>query len=270
MVGKIKGILVLIFAMFLLFGCDPKTGEGSGNGEGQDTQTPDDGGDTTLDDGGDTQTPENEPDTTPPGEVSNFLVFYENDTVVISWENPSDNDLDFINISYSLESTIGLVPVDSFVHPNAIPGEKVAYYIYNVNTGNSYVFTFCSVDKTGNVSKGVDFEARINIPDTTPPNPVSNVKVTKSGTWDFILTWDNPNDSDLSRVIIGGRCGGGGNHNITCSVSSSAKYGISAIPGTRGEYRQSGYMGCRWYFTLTAVDKNGNESRTVTTASYSW
>lgn len=263
MASKIKGILVFILAMFLLFGCDPTTGEGSANGEGQGTQTPDDGGDKNPP----TPEPDPEEDTTPPESVVNLQAAADWEKITVSWTNPAAEDLDYVQMRYFAETNPGL-SIGDFKSYEA-PGAFCSYEIPNLTNGVKYTFEVFAVDTSGNRSQSVSVEQTPH--DITPPGQARNVTVTKTfpgmtgETFNIEVSWVNPDDEDLkySKTI-------GEYVDVDGSSGSIGKGKNEAIPGQPDETGYRGWYGAQFFFTITLVDADGNESKPVSVGPYVW
>lgn len=262
MASKIKGILVFILAMFLLFGCDPTTGEGSANGEGQGTQTPDDGGDKNPP----TPEPEPEEDTTPPESVVNLQAAADWEKITVSWTNPAAEDLDYVQMRYFAETNPGL-SIGDFKSYEA-PGAFCSYEIPNLTNGVKYTFEVFAVDTSGNRSQSVSVEQTPH--DITPPGQVRNVTVTKTydevpGTsFNIAVTWTNPNDEDIRYFKLIGQ------YIHTDGSSHTGETRNATDPGETYTYNTTGWYGAQFFYTITLIDADGNESKPVSVGPYVW
>ena len=253
MASKIKGILVFILAMFLLFGCDPKTGEGSANGEGQGTQTPDDGGDT--------QTP-TEPQPQNPSAVSDYNVVTDLNTVTVTWTNPKDADLDYVSLRYAKTEKPTQI-IYNYKNYDG-PGAECSYTYTGLLNSVSYTFTFIAFDKDGNQSEPVTFEA---VPrDWVAPGKVMNVTVKKRedyyvSSFNIDITWTNPFDEDLAQVIVEKSVNGGEKEIIGNGYEAPAGSGYASAAAN---------WGVEYYFYFTTIDVYGNKSEPQKFGPYIW
>ncbi len=255
MAGKIKGILVFILAMFLLFGCDPTTGEGSANGEGQGTQTPDDGGDT--------QTPTN-PQPQNPSAVSEYNVVTDLNTVTVTWTNPKDADLDYVSLRYAKTEKPTQI-IYNYKNYDG-PGAECSYTYTGLLNSVSYTFTFIAFDKDGNHSEPVTFEA---VPrDWVAPGKVTNVTVvpplhTFDGYYETTFSWTNPFDEDLEYVVI----------EIFTEKYEYTRPGgeyLHAKPAEKMTYGLSAHYAENVYINFYTVDIYGNKSEPLKCGPYIW
>ena len=85
-------------------------------------------------------------DKEPPVEVSNLQTKYDYDTktITVLWQNPTDDDFDYVNLSCSREG-------NSLVSDEHIMNNIYSIYNVEVNSGE-YVFTLHTVDRVGNSS----------------------------------------------------------------------------------------------------------------------
>lgn len=89
-------------------------------------------------------------------------------------------------------------------------------------------------------------------PDTTPPGPVSNITAIPAPSG-ANLSWTNPSDTDLSKVII--------YSSLTPSIQGVAIKTVNASPSSSGSATVTGLVsGETNYLTLVAVDAAGNPS----------
>lgn len=253
MASKIKGILVFILAMFLLFGCDPTTGEGSANGEGQGTQTPDDGGDT--------QTP-TDPQPQNPSAVSEYNVVTDLNTVTVTWTNPKDADLDYVSLRYAKTEKPTQI-IYNYKNYDG-PGAECSYTYTGLLNSVSYTFTFIAFDKDGNQSEPVTFEA---VPrDWVAPGKVLNVTVKKVedyyvSSFTIKVSWTNPFDEDLVQVIVEKSVNGGEKSVIGNGAAAPAGSDYAVTSGLWSE---------EYYFYFTTIDVYGNKSEPQKFGPYIW
>lgn len=229
---------------------------------GQGTQTPDDGG------GKNPPTPEPEPeeDTTPPESVVNLQAAADWEKITVSWTNPAAEDLDYVQMRYFAETNPGL-SIGDFKSYEA-PGAFCSYEIPNLTNGVKYTFEVFAVDTSGNRSQSVSVEQTPH--DITPPGQARNVTVTKTfpdmtgETFNIDVTWTNPNDEDLRYFkIIEQYILPDGNVD-----SSNAKGTVK--PGETRTYSTRGWYGTQFFYTITLVDADGNESKPVSVGPYVW
>lgn len=95
-----------------------------------------------------------EVDTTPPGLVTELSAVASNGQVVLSWTEPSDPDLDQIEVAYTPGSGVILTQAAG-LNGMAISG---------LDNGTQYDFTVVTVDEEGNKSDAVHVSAVPNVP----------------------------------------------------------------------------------------------------------
>jgi hypothetical protein len=88
-------------------------------------------------------------DVTSPAEVSNLIALYNGTNLILTWIDPLDNDLSKIEITYE--------DVSCEVNNGIQMGE-----INNLEFGKNYTFTVKTIDKTGNKSKGIQIQYKID------------------------------------------------------------------------------------------------------------
>ena len=172
-------------------------------------------------------------DSTPPGDVTELEGTGENGTVILTWTNPPDDDVDTITVDYGSE-------------PVSVSAGSTSASIEGLTDGTEYTFTVKVSDTSGNLSPGVSIS--ITPSDTVPPGKaadLSGVPEHESVT----LTWTDPADNDLDRI------------EITWSPAGGTVQAIE--PGTE-TYTAAGLVnGTEYTFTIVTVDNAGNTSSGV-------
>ncbi len=95
-------------------------------------------------------------DTTPPAEVTNFQVIPGDTQVKLSWTNPKDPDFDIVVLSRDGN--------------NIYKGTGTSFTDLKLINGVTYTYLIRTVDKTGNISKGVSKTAKPEKPASTKIN----------------------------------------------------------------------------------------------------
>lgn len=97
-------------------------------------------------------------DTTAPAEVSDLTVTAKDSSVLLTWTDPSDDDLFGIEITYTSDSsTSSASRAISAMQEGSVfvaPGKQTAT-ITNLTNGKTYTFTLKAMDTSGNKSSGV-------------------------------------------------------------------------------------------------------------------
>lgn len=183
-----------------------------------------------------------ETDTLPPAEVSNVNGISGDGQVVLSWTDPTDEDLNLVEITS--------VPGENRLQIEK--GEQTAI-INNLTNGTAYTFTLRTIDNSGNRSNGVTTQSytpsALDPSDTTPPAEVTNVSATP-GNGLVTLRWTDPSDNDFNKVEISCQPG-----NIITEIGKGGETAV--ISGLTN--------GTEYIFTLKTVDINGNASTGVAT-----
>lgn len=174
-----KKIINLCFVIYLILltGCDIEAGDDIT----LDTTSP--GDDITL-------------DTTPPGEVSGILIEERDESVIISWVDPEDNDFDKVEIWYGTEDIINTLYLDL----PAATGTEIG----RLTNFSEYAFRLHTIDSTGNRSEGVISHATphpLSPTDNIAPSEVSELTIEPQDGM-VTLSWSNPTDEDFSEVRI--------------------------------------------------------------------
>lgn len=125
-------------------------------------------------------------DLIPPGEVSDLRVGYSDTTLILTWSDPLDEDLDMVLI---------LCGKDSFEVEKGVQRKEFS----NLKYEQDYTFTLNTVDQNGNQSVGVQIQGRRV--DLTPPGEVTNLTAVYSQN-SILLSWVHPADKDLKNLEI--------------------------------------------------------------------
>lgn len=135
-----------------------------------------------------------EVDTTPPAEVSNLEVSEATEnSLEISWDNPSDTDYDHANVYVEgnfAESVTGSVYVAMGLAPNT-----------------TYTFVVRTVDAEGNESVGRTITGTTSTVvqppvDNTAPAEVSDLTVVEEAITSVEVSWTNPSDADFAKAYL--------------------------------------------------------------------
>jgi len=178
-------------------------------------------------------------DRTPPGIIQITSVASSDHTITINWNDPSDTDLNHINITWLPNGTT-IQPVNNGVKTFTATG---------LLNDTNYTFSFISVDNSGNVSQPITVTAKI---DKTPP---AVIQITSVATSDNKITfnWNDPIDSDFNHINITWIPNG--------STVKTVNKGIKTFAAT-GLNNDTDYT-----FSFTSVDNAGNESLPITVTS---
>ncbi|MCF6361756.1 MAG: polysaccharide lyase family 7 protein [Cyclobacteriaceae bacterium] len=122
-------------------------------------------------------------DTTPPGPVSNLVAVTGDSQVSLSWNNPSDLDFDYVNISYN---------------GGSVTTSSENSTIVGLTNGNSYTFTVVAFDGSGNGSSSQSVSATPVGNSGTTPFYIANLQ----DAWKITLPKDDDNDNDADEIFI--------------------------------------------------------------------
>ena len=146
---------------------------------------------------------EREPDTTPPGKtvLTENSVVAGNGKVLLSWQNPDDEDFYGTEISFT-------PIVDGLIQPIVVEGEKSgnsSILINGLENEAEYIFSLIALDKNRNESEAVTINATPitppDISDKIAPSEVSGLTVTSLSNR-VKLEWNDPADSDLFGIEV--------------------------------------------------------------------
>jgi chitodextrinase len=104
------------------------------------------------------------PDATAPGDVSNMKGTAGNGQVTLTWNDPADSDLEYIEITFA-------PPAEGVTQPVNITGGTETATIAGLSNGTAYTFTLRAVDESGNKSSGLTGSA------CTPQDPGAVITV---------------------------------------------------------------------------------------------
>ena len=165
------------------------------------------------------------------------------DSVVwLDWDNNNEADLAGYNVYRSTTSGSGYVKLNSSLVTDS------NYSDNTVNNGLVYYYVVTAVDTNNNESR-YSLEASASPSNTTPPAAPSGLWAT-SGSNTVWLDWNDNNEADLAGYNI---------YRSTTSESNYVKLNTSLL--TYSDYTDSNAAnGTTYYYVVTAVDVNANES----------
>ena len=131
------------------------------------------------------------PDGTAPGEVSSLTASAEDGQVSLSWTDPSDGDLDQIQITWTPQHG-GTQPLE------VAPGTEAAT-VSGLDNAETYEFTVVSIDEVGNSSQGETITESPNSPPVAViSSPAPYTEVVNFGYADF----DGSTSTDADGEIV--------------------------------------------------------------------
>ena len=176
-------------------------------------------------------------DTSPPASITLEAGARTGGDIRITWTDPTTADFSHILITRT--------PAEGSEQPIRVEKNIEQADITGLTDGVIYTFTAVSVDNAGNHSPS---SAPVEITaDATPPMPVSNLVAT-GGPSQATLTWTDPGDSDLARILITWTSTAGDSTQPLEVASGIETATITAL--TPGEYT----------FTVVSVDAVGHQS----------
>jgi fibronectin type 3 domain-containing protein len=186
-------------------------------------------------------------DSTAPGIVTNVMKTDNGASVLISWTDPADTDLDHIEITWTPAG--GNTPQPATV----VKGVQLFALTGLVPTVD-YTFSIVAVDTTGNRSAAV---TTVKQGDVTAPALVTNVHVDESDVTKAVITWTDPTDVDFDHVMITWSPAGG-----------SVAQPVSVAKGVRSFTITGLSRTLDYTFSLVTVDSYGNSSAAVTAVKH--
>jgi hypothetical protein len=163
-------------------------------------------------------------DTTPPGPVTSLQGKPDDECVVLTWKDPGDADLDYIQIDY------GMAPQQT--------GKGNGTYTWNnLTNGAAYTFTVKAVDLAGNRSAPVTIGPVI-------PHIITNNDVDFGDgalVHDIFTVYDKPTWEAALAAVKGG--GNDRNYvvNVTAAVTGLASGNFGSVSGVKVSLRGPGY-----------------------------
>ena len=134
-------------------------------------------------------------DHTPPAEVSEAHAAGSENKVILSWQNPSDED--FYGVQISEKNNSGTLSSPVF-----IAGPATSFTVSELENGSEYEFLIVALDKSFNKSDTVTVRGTpVSLADKTAPNDVTGLTVSASD-GNAEISWNNPSDSDFAGVKI--------------------------------------------------------------------
>ena len=203
---KRRVLLISVTAVLLLLtGCPSPTGD-SGGGDSADT--------------------------TPPAATSGLLANSGNGEINLSWTDPSDSDLDRIEITWS--------PGDGENQPKSVSPGIEAATVTGLTNGTKYTFTVEAVDAAGNTSGATSAAA--------PPADVSTLFSDASAGLTGVnfassSLGDVDGDGDLDLVITGRDSGDSENYTATLYTNDGTGGFTDASAGLTGLWTGSSSFG---------------------------
>lgn len=178
----------------------------------------------------------------------------------ISISSPSSNDTvpNVFTISADVKAQDGTTNTVTFSIDGNTVGTPVASAPYSVTTTTANLtpgnHTIAATVQSSNNQSGTT-SITVNVAsDTTPPGPVTNIIITPQTGGNASISWLNPSDKDLSKVII--------YVSTAKDVQGTNKKEIVVTPDSTSSVTVNGLTpGTTNYITLVTVDASGNASQ---------
>lgn len=198
-----------------------------------------------------------------PENVSLLFAECKDGIITISWKNPENEDLWGVELSAVPSDGIFATPVYIKSEQNTTSEFKTS----NLTNNTKYIFTAKTLDTSLQESKSISsdevlFIEKIMVPlDENAPNPIEMDKTTPTATDNglVLLNWLNSADSDFYGTKITFEPKKDGITNPIIIEGKASEKSSTAIRGLDN--------GTEYTFTLVALDKSLNESRSVSTTA---
>ena len=179
-------------------------------------------------------------DAYPPADIVNFSAVPAGPgEVVLSWENPADNDYAGVVI----RRKTGAFPTSPTDGDGVYDGASLTYMDTELAEGQTYYYTAFAYDEVPNFAPGV--QAQATVTDTTPPGNVLDFSAW--GEKGFVsFMWVNPGDTDFAGVRI---------QRGDQQYPASPGEGITVYDGTATDTTDTNVVsGTTYYYTAFAYD----------------
>lgn len=177
----------------------------------------------------------------------------------IWWINPSDIDLDYVNVY------ISRLPLENFgvvaTQNDVIPNEVSSTLVTNININTDYYFYLTATDKEGNESEPTTtLKRRTGIyPDVTSTIPVGNVSTSDIEHNSLTINWTNPGEEDFYKTKIYRST----ESSVVANETNLIKQSI-ALPSTVQKYTDTNVEpATTYYYRLLTNDTKSNVSDSV-------
>ena len=183
-----------------------------------------------------------ENDTTPPAAPTGLGASAGDGSVGLDWNNNTEPDLAGYNIYRSTTQGAGYTKLNGSLLSSS------NYTDNSASNGTTYYYVVTAVDTSTNESDD-STEASATPYDTTPPAAPTGLGAS-AGDGTVSLNWNDNNESDLA------------GYNIYRSTTPGSGYGkLNASLLTSSDYTDNSVTnGTTYYYVVTAVDANANES----------
>ncbi|ACV80753.1 RCC1 domain-containing protein [Nakamurella multipartita] len=193
-------------------------------------------------------------DDPPPTPVTNLAApTVTGSKVRLTWQYPAqatDRDIQSIVVRRSAGVTPPASPTDGDNIPMSRPLVEYTTDIHSLLPGQQFTYAVFAIDKAGNVGA----PASITVP-AQFPSPVTSAQATANSPFDISLTWHNPTDVPLTKVVVRRADG------ATPPPTATSGKGISLSPALAESTENGGLLPNHQYsYSIFVRDGIGNDS----------
>jgi hypothetical protein len=150
----------------------------------------------------DDATPTGVTNKTPPGSVATLAVTIDQNTIVLTWLAPGDDDTSGKASAYDVRYSSSTINPSNWDNTTQIAGEpspKTAgnaerFVVPNLPPDASYYFCLKTKDSAGNISS----LSNVVLLDVDPPTAITNLDIAHRSPRSLTLRWTAPSDNDFS------------------------------------------------------------------------
>ncbi|MBR4600034.1 MAG: leucine-rich repeat protein [Treponema sp.] len=189
-----------------------------------------------------TATPKSAADKTPPSNVTNINTVSGNQKIVLSWENPADDD--FYGVWISEKNNAG-----TLANPVFVKSPANTFIVSELENAVEYEFSIIAIDNSLNQSQVAAITASsVDTSDKTAPSEVTELCAVGSES-KILLSWENPADEDFYGVWISEKNNAGTLTNPVFVKSPANTFIVSELEND-----------IEYEFSIIAIDNSLNQS----------
>lgn len=189
-----------------------------------------------------------ESDMIPPAEVTKLSAVSKDESLILSWVNPLDNDFSGVEVS--------MTPAEgSLATPVTLGKTVTSFTTAGLKVGQEYSFKVRTVDTRLNYSEGETVAAVVkDESDKTAPANVTELQAINKDS-SVLLTWVDATDEDIYGYEVTWKTA-----TPISRSASMAEDSIMVAPGSKGCFVNNLVNDVEYSFTVKSVDKSGNKS----------